>query len=424
MDTPIQFYYAGSGVDLPALINRDSNGVYFSEDLQQIWVGDKLIADHVDPLDIKAYLDEYEVKSINVSGTGDVISSIDFDSSTGEIVATRGSIPSIELGVGTTSTLVAHPGSEITSLNGISVSDHKVIADSQTVKLPDQISDISVIANGECDGVDLVISTTDGQSVNKSISAIKSAALEDASTFATAEDVKELSTKIDDALSGLTGAMHFLGISSTKIEDGERNHPTIAGSSVDTSTITPGDVVLYSPNGDNDYKEFVWALGPDGIGRWSELGYAADSSTIIIDGDQEISLDVNIKAGNGLTGGGNLQNGDVTLSHYMPVSRSDDGESYGISLTDPYILAGMSVDRYGHVKDVVVQSLETYIEPIIEQKLSEALTDYAKLSDLPKWLPDVEGDSTGDESVDDEDVEDQPYDPQEPSDESSDGTEN
>lgn len=75
---------------------------------------------------------------------------------------------------------------------------------------------------------------------------------------------------VTNAVSGLTGAMHFVGISSTAITNGGTEKPTINSSVV--NTLTAGDVVLYN-NG-----EYVW----DGS-AWKLLGdegsYALKTNT-------------------------------------------------------------------------------------------------------------------------------------------------
>lgn len=56
-------------------------------------------------------------------------------------------------------------------------------------------------------------------------------------------------------VAGLTGAMHFIGISTSTITDGGTENPTINGNQV--STKTQGDVVLYN-NGTSISQEYVW----------------------------------------------------------------------------------------------------------------------------------------------------------------------
>lgn len=67
-------------------------------------------------------------------------------------------------------------------------------------------------------------------------------------------------------LSGLTGAMHFKGTTTTAVTDGGTQNPTIGGTEITTKE--PGDVVLY---GD---KEFVWTETDPSThaGYWELLG--------------------------------------------------------------------------------------------------------------------------------------------------------
>ena len=63
------------------------------------------------------------------------------------------------------------------------------------------------------------------------------------------------------AVSGLTGAMHYIGTTTTAISDGSTASPvTIGGSSV---TPAAGDVVIYSNS------EFVWSAAES---KWREFG--------------------------------------------------------------------------------------------------------------------------------------------------------
>lgn len=60
---------------------------------------------------------------------------------------------------------------------------------------------------------------------------------------------------VDDRVAGLTGAMHFIGISTTIITDGGTQNPTI--NSTEITTKNSGDVVLYN-NGTSIAQEYVW----------------------------------------------------------------------------------------------------------------------------------------------------------------------
>ena len=77
----------------------------------------------------------------------------------------------------------------------------------------------------------------------------------------TNEDLYDKITALEGTVGGLSGAMQFLGKSSTPITDGDAEAPTINNVSVSTSTLKSGDVVLH------DNKEFVW----DGS-KWELFG--------------------------------------------------------------------------------------------------------------------------------------------------------
>lgn len=105
---------------------------------------------------------------------------------------------------------------------------------------------------------------------------------------------------IDNATSGITGAMHFAGVATSAVTDGGTEDPGIAGYSIKTA----GDVVLYSD------QEFVWT----GV-YWEELGN---------EGSHALKT-VKISAGTGLSGGGTLA-ADRTLS----LKTASSGEVGGI----------------------------------------------------------------------------------------------
>lgn len=140
------------------------------------------------------------------------------------------------------------------------------------------------------------------------------------------------------------GAMHFLGISSTPITDGGREHPKINGIEKDTSELFPGDVVLYSPDGDTNYLEFVWCLDETGTGHWSQIGDEASY----------VPKTRRVEAGDGLSGGGSLEN-DIILSH----GPTGTGESTTLNIDGEGIqyVSGVEVDQFGHVQGLVSKSV-------------------------------------------------------------------
>lgn len=95
--------------------------------------------------------------------------------------------------------------------------------------------------------------------------AVSGPAVSDASPSGTLATIDYVQSKTA-GLSGLTGAMHFKGTTTTAVTDGGTQNPTIGGTEITTKE--PGDVVLY---GD---KEFVWTeTDPNThIGYWELLG--------------------------------------------------------------------------------------------------------------------------------------------------------
>ena len=130
---------------------------------------------------------------------------------------------------------------------------------------------------------------------------------------------------VDTATAGLTGAMHFIGTSSTAITDGGTENPTISGSAITTKTA--GDVVLY------DGKEYVWTSS-----AWEVLGdegsYALKTRSI--------------SAGDGLSGGGNLT-ADRTISHAVPTGAAAGTLGSTTDNSGRKYIQTLTTDKFGHV---------------------------------------------------------------------------
>ena len=77
---------------------------------------------------------------------------------------------------------------------------------------------------------------------------------------------------VASAISGLGGAMHFVGISTTAITEGGNEDPTVGGNTITSKAA--GDVVVY------DHKEFVYLS----TNKWELLGdegsYALDTAVV------------------------------------------------------------------------------------------------------------------------------------------------
>lgn len=156
---------------------------------------------------------------------------------------------------------------------------------------------------------------------------------------------------VDAKTAGLSGAMHFLGVSTTKIEDGERNLPTIDGRQMELEGLQNGDVVVWSPNQDNHYIEFIW----DGS-KWVQYG---DESSFA-------HKDIEIIAGPGLLGGGTLAS-NVTLSVEEVAGGSK--EFKGTKATE--VIYSVTRDEFGRLLDASVLD----IKPIIDGAIADAMID-------------------------------------------------
>lgn len=101
----------------------------------------------------------------------------------------------------------------------------------------------------------------------------------------------QVATYVAGKVAGLTGAMHFIGVSTSTITDGGTENPTINGNPV--STKAQGDVVLYN-NGTNISQEYVWTGT-----AWELLGdegsYAVKGSITKGDLDSSLSSEINGK---------------------------------------------------------------------------------------------------------------------------------
>lgn len=171
--------------------------------------------------------------------------------------------PSISIGAGTSS---AAPTVNVT-VNGKSGTAQSITTASTSVygvtKLSSATNSTSTSLAATASAVKAAYDLADGKQDPITFNTAYNASTNKAATM----------TDISNAISGLTGAMHFIGSSSTAITDGGTQNPTIDGSTVTTKTA--GDVVLY--NG----AEFVWTGS-----AWELLGdegsYALKTSTVSV----------------------------------------------------------------------------------------------------------------------------------------------
>ena len=96
-----------------------------------------------------------------------------------------------------------------------------------------------------------------------------------------------LNDKIN-TISGLSGALHFKGITTTEITDGGTEPPTINGNVIPLTELKAGDVVLYNKvitddtgaNANLIDQEFIWTA--DGTsGKWELFGDETRTSSAV-----------------------------------------------------------------------------------------------------------------------------------------------
>lgn len=190
---------------------------------------------------------------------------------------------------------------------------------------------------------------------------------------------KAVRTAITDATAGLTGAMHFIGSSSTAVTDGGTEAPTIDGYS--GTAKTAGNVVLYGS------KEFVWTGS-----AWELLGdegsYALNSVSI---------------TGTGALGGGGTLAANRTITHntsgvtaasYGPTANVSG--SNGATIKVPQI----TVDSYGHVTGVTERTYtsvdHTYTIPTVN---NGTYTVKTKVGDTVTSVSDFTANQSGTDDV-------------------------
>ena len=144
------------------------------------------------------------------------------------------------------------------------------------------------------------------------------------------------SAAVSAAISGLSGAMHFVGTSTDTMTDGQTTNPTVSS----VSSFSAGDVVV-----DSTETEFV--LGNEATPKWHKLGdansYALSSVSV---------------TGTGVLGGGGTLTQNRTITHNTSALGISTDTSYGpgadvtgsngTTIKVPQI----TVDKYGHITAV------------------------------------------------------------------------
>ena len=150
---------------------------------------------------------------------------------------------------------------------------------------------------------------------------------------------------------GLSGAMKFLGISTTAITDGSTTNPiTIDSKSV---TAVAGNVVLYGS------KEFVWTGS-----LWEELG----------DEGSHALKSITITGTGALSGGGSLE-ANRTITHNTTTrtnTTSTANPNYGETFT---AIDSVESDSYGHISKVNTKTITMPSSITVDTTLSSTSTN-------------------------------------------------
>jgi hypothetical protein len=169
---------------------------------------------------------------------------------------------------------------------------------------------------------------------------------------------------------GLSGAMHFLGVTTTKIEDNNTiTTVSIAGKNVQAAA---GDVVLYNNN------ELVF----DGT-KWHELG----------DGSSHALKTTTITGTDGLTGGGAIDQ-NRTISHAVPTGATA-GEKIGTpGEGQRTYIKSVTTDKFGHITGYTTGTEEDQDLSGYKTKQSVVTKTGATNKTLTKIVQDANGEIT------------------------------
>ncbi len=135
---PVRFIYVSSQGSLPE--SRDPDAVYFVEAAQEIWVGDKLLANNFDDSDIETFLEPYKVKTVEIVGDGSVLASANFNEVTGQLTLTKGTAAHPDSGTGEPRTWGGDDPLDL--IHNIQVDKYGHISDVNTINLRSILTDL------------------------------------------------------------------------------------------------------------------------------------------------------------------------------------------------------------------------------------------------------------------------------------------
>lgn len=122
----------------------------------------------------------------------------------------------------------------------------------------------------------------------------------------TANDNTDVTINITPNSLGISTPMDFIGVSSTD--------PKVSGATVSGHTVwSPGEVVIYQRTGESGYEEYVNTDGNNTGASWELLG----------DADSYAFKTIQIEAGTGLIGGGDLSQNRTLSADILTSSETD-----------------------------------------------------------------------------------------------------
>ena len=169
---------------------------------------------------------------------------------------------------------------------------------------------------------------------NSATGILKNGYTVDTSTLSSNSTAIPTSAAVSSAISGLSGAMHFVGVSTSTMTDGQTTNPTVSG----VSSFSAGDVVV-------DATETEFVLGKEATPKWHKLGdansYALNSVSI---------------TGTGALGGGGTLESSRTITHNTILTTGSSGTTYGpsanVSGANAINVPYLKLDSYGHVQEI------------------------------------------------------------------------
>ena len=129
-------YYSGSTT--PS--SYDSDTIYFLEEPKEIRVGSRLLAnvdeDAVSTSTLQSILESYDVKSVEITGSGNVVAGASFNNATGKLTLTLGANEPLAKGVPVAESETLTFGGTFDATTGSAVSGHTITDTKTTFTMP------------------------------------------------------------------------------------------------------------------------------------------------------------------------------------------------------------------------------------------------------------------------------------------------